>query len=313
MRGPFPNIKPYQTHQLAVSEIHTLYIEECGNPDGMPVLVLQDEPGLGCQPYHRQFFNPERYRIILFDQRGSGRAAPQGELKDNHTTALLDDISHIRQHLEVTQWLVFGNYWGATLALLYAQAHPFHLFGLVLSNVFLGREEDIDWIFSEGAHRFYPEQWEAFQKGVRVSERHDLLPAYYQQLTGNNDIAQRQAAKKWANWLDTLSAEELSNDTDVSRSSLGQARIEAHFYHHQCFLKGDQIMNNVHRLEEIPGIILHGRYSIVSPLINAWRLKRQWGDTAISVLPDVGHNLFAPAMTEAILNATFFFAEQYGA
>lgn len=311
MRALYPGLKPYQTHHLPVTRLHTLYLEECGNPSGIPVLILPDQPGSGCQPYQRQLFDPARYRMILLDPRGCGHSTPHGELQDNHTQALLTDLAWIHEQFQVTQWLVYGNFWGSTLALLYAEAHPTHLLGVILCNVFLAQLDDIAWLIEDGANRFYPEQWEHFRRGVPLHDRHQHLKGYYQQLTGENHIQQMQASKQWNNWLATLLGQTLSSEENNS-TGLAQARIQAHYFTQQCFLRDQQILQNINRLEELPGIILHGRFNVPTPVYNAWKLKRQWADCVIKILPSDRHNLQTPEYLDAVINAGEFFAEQYG-
>ena len=212
MQTLYPAIKTYDSHTLAVDSLHTLYIEECGNPNGLPILVLHSGPGTGCESYHRRLFDPEVYRIILFDQRGSGRSTPHAELKDNTTSHLLADIEAIRQHLNIRRWIVWGGAWGSLLALLYAQMHPSRVMGLILHSVFLGRQQDIDWFYKSGANLVFPDYWQDFVQNFPEDQRAEPLKAYYERLCDTNEVTRMATAKAWSLWQAPLFYRRKSSD-----------------------------------------------------------------------------------------------------
>ena len=263
MRVLFPDIKPYATQRLVMDSLHTLYVEECGNPNGLPVLFLHGGPGAGCEPMHRRFFDPQRYRIVLFDQRGSGQSSPHAELRDNTTWHLVADIEKLREHFNIDRWVVFGGSWGSTLALAYAETHPDRVLGLILRGVFLCRDRDIHWFYQHGANRLFPDLWEHFLAPIPAAEQNDLIHAYHRRLTGANELERLRAARAWSVWEGaTLSLE--SNPATVEHFSdahraLSLARIECHYFVNQCFMELDQLLRDADRLRTIPGVIVHGR------------------------------------------------------
>jgi len=314
MRGLYPALQPYLRHTLAVDPPHRLYVEECGNPQGIPVLFLHGGPGGGCLPSHRQFFNADLYRIILFDQRGCGRSTPHAELEGNTTPNLLADIETIRAQLGVDRWLVFGGSWGSTLALLYAETHPQRVLGLVLRGIFLCRGQDVSWFYQEGASRLFPDYWEDFVAPVAPDRRDDMVRAYYELLTGPDEVARLAAAKAWSIWEGRTSTL-LSNPALVehfgdSHVALGMARIECHYFVHDAFIQPDRILQQAPRLHGIPGVIVHGRYDVVCPVDQAYALHRAWPDSRLSIVPGVGHSVADPAIVDALVRATDGFAEQ---
>ena len=252
MNQLYPPIEPFRTHSLAVSQGHTLYVEECGRPDGLPVVFVHGGPGAGCETYHRQFFNPDSYRIILFDQRGCGRSLPHAELADNNTQALVMDMEAIRGMLGIERWIVFGGSWGSTLGLLYAEAHPSRVLGLILRGIFLCRPRDIHWFYQEGASGLLPDYWQDYLQPIPVAERDHLVAAYYRRLTGDDELARMAAAKAWSVWEGRASTL-LPRDSVVGHFSkpftaLSLARIECHYFMHDSFLKPDQILRDATRL-----------------------------------------------------------------
>jgi len=314
MRGLYPALQPYLRHTLAVDPPHRLYVEECGNPQGIPVLFLHGGPGGGCLPSHRQFFNADLYRIILFDQRGCGRSTPHAELEGNTTPNLLADIETIRAQLGVDRWLVFGGSWGSTLALLYAETHPQRVLGLVLRGIFLCRGQDVSWFYQEGASRLFPDYWEDFVAPVAPDRRDDMVRAYYELLTGPDEVARLAAAKAWSIWEGRTSTL-LSNPALVehfgdSHVALGMARIECHYFVNDAFIQPDRILQQAPRLHGIPGVIVHGRYDVVCPVDQAYALHRAWPDSRLSIVPGVGHSVADPAIVDALVRATDGFAEQ---
>ena len=304
----YPEIKPTATHALSVGGIHTLYVEESGAVDGIPVLFVHGGPGSGCDPKNRCFFDPERYRIVLFDQRGAGRSTPHAELSDNSTDALIADMEAIRELLGIDRWLLFGGSWGSTLSLLYAQQHPERVMGMVLRGIFLGRKRDIDWLYQEGASRIFPDYWDDYLRPVAPHRRNALVAAYYELLTGDNELARMGAAKAWSGWearcatlRPNLEVYEHLVDPHVA---LAMARIECHYFINDCFIAENQILENVATLEGIPGIIVHGRYDVVCTLDNAFELHRRWPESELHIVRDAGHVASEPGITDALVRAT---------
>ena len=304
----YPEIKPYATHRLTVDKPHQLYIEECGNPEGLPVVFVHGGPGAGCEPYHRRFFDPNVYRIVLFDQRGCGRSTPHAELMDNTTQALVADMAVIRQHLKIDKWVVFGGSWGSTLGLVYAQAYPETVLGLILRGIFLCSRREIHWFYQDGASCIFPDYWEDFLRPIPEAERGDLVRAYYKRLIGDDEVARMAAAKAWSLWEGRTATLQLSKSVvdHFARPStaLSLARIECHYFMHDSFLEADQILRNAHRLADIPAIIVHGRYDIVCPVENAWALHRAWPQATLKIIADAGHSASEPGITDALVKAT---------
>lgn len=304
----YPEIKPYTSYCLAVDPPHGLYVEECGNPDGIPVLFVHGGPGVGCNSRSRCFFDPELYRIILFDQRGAGLSTPHAELSNNTSQALVDDIECIRSFLGIDRWCLFGGSWGATLSLLYAQAYPQRVSGLILRGVFLCREQDIQWFYQYGASQVFPEYWQDFIRPVASEDREDLIAAYYQILTGDNELARMSAARAWSLWearCATLRpSSKLAAHSESTNMALAMARIEAHFFINQGFLEPNQIINNASRLADIPGIIVHGRYDMICPLDNSMTLHQAWPGSELHIVRDAGHAASEPGNVDALVKAT---------
>jgi proline iminopeptidase len=301
----YPEIEPYARHRLAVEPPHELYIEESGNPDGLPVLVVHGGPGGGCEDYQRRFFDAERFRIILMDQRGAGRSTPLAELAGNQTDKLVQDMETVRQCLGIDRWLLFGGSWGSTLSLVYAQAHPERVLGLVLRGIFLCRPRDIHWFYQEGASRVFPDYWEDFLAPIPESEREHLVQAYYRRLTSSNELEQIQAAKAWSVW-EGRCATLHPNPRVVEHFAhphvaIALARIECHYFINQAFLEPDQIVRNAGRLAGIPGMIVHGRYDMVCPLDNALALSRAWPEAELRIIRDAGHSATEPAIVDALI------------
>jgi proline iminopeptidase len=304
----YPAIEPYLRHSFAVAPPHQLHIEECGNPSGIPVVFLHGGPGAGIDAIHRRFFDPQRYRIILFDQHGCGRSQPHAELTGNDTQALVSDIEHIRTRLDIDRWLVFGGSWGSTLALTYAETYPERVLGMVLRGIFLCRERDIRWFYQEGASFLFPDYWEDYLRPVALDQRDDMLAAYYRLLTGDDEVSRMAAAKAWSIW-EARTASLVLNPSLVGHFSqpftaLALARIECHYFINQAFLKADQLLDQAHRLAGIPGVIIHGRYDSVCPLEQAWLLHQAWPEAELRVIPDAGHAATEPAIARALVEAT---------
>ncbi len=308
----YPDIDPYCTHHLAVEPPHELYVEECGSADGIPVLFLHGGPGSGCEPYHRRFFDPLRYRIVLFDQRGCGRSKPHAELQGNTTGALVADIESIREYLGIDRWLVFGGSWGSTLALAYGQAHPQRVTGLILRGIFLCREREIHWFYQEGAGRIFPDYWQDFLAPIPEAERGDLVAAYHRRLTGDNELARLAAAKAWSIWegrsASLLPSESIVSHLGSPHTALSMARIECHYFVNRAFMEPNQLLREMPRIAHIPGLIVHGRYDLICPLESAWELHRAWPGSELQVVPDAGHAASEPGICAALVEATDRFA-----
>lgn len=311
----YPDIKPYSRQHIKVSPPHEIYVEECGNPNGIPLLFVHGGPGGGFSPQHRCFYDPEKYRIVLFDQRGAGKSRPHAELLNNDTSALLDDMETIRKQLGIDRWVLFGGSWGSTLSLLYAQKHPERVLGLILRGIFLCRKSEIDWFYQHGASLIFPDYWEDYIAPIPEEERSDMLSAYYKRLIGNNELARLAAAKAWSIWearCSTLRPSASSVDY-FSRTNvaLAMARIEAHFFVHHAFIEPNQILRDAHKLKGIPGTIVHGRYDMVCPLDNAVELSRVWHDASLNIIRDAGHSATEPGTVDALVRATRDMALRY--
>ncbi|VAW81792.1 Proline iminopeptidase [hydrothermal vent metagenome] len=314
MRTLYPPVEPYVRHSLKVEAPHVLYVEECGNPAGIPVLFVHGGPGGGCAPWHRQLFDSDRYRIVLFDQRGCGRSTPHASLEGNTTQALLEDMERIRRHLDIERWMLFGGSWGSTLGLLYAQAFPAQVLALVLRGVFLCRKHDVDWFYQQGASRLFPEAWQDFIAPVPPSRRDKMVQAYYELLTGDDEVRRLAAARAWSVWEGTTSTLDckpsLVRHFADSHIALSMARIECHYFINDAFIRPDQILEDAGRLEGIPGRIIHSRYDVVCPVDQAFALHRAWPKATLQIVPASGHSAGEPAVAEALLEATDYFAEQ---
>ncbi|MBX2857081.1 MAG: prolyl aminopeptidase [Cellvibrionaceae bacterium] len=314
MKILYPDIKPYATHALAVDNIHTLHVEECGSKSGIPVLFLHGGPGSGCRSLYRRYFDPDKYRIILYDQRGAGRSSPHACLEDNTTQHLLDDIEKIRQHLKVEQWMLLGGSWGSTLALLYAQRQPEKVLSMILRGVFLGRQQDLQWFYQGGAARIFPDYWSEFIQPIRTGERDNIIQAYYKQLSSANEIARMHAAKAWSLWEGRCAtlrpSPEVVSVFSEPHLALSLALIETHFFVNHCFIEENQILQHSDALKDIPGVIIHGRYDMVCPLENAVSLYNQWPDAQLQIIRDAGHSAQEPGIVDALVKATDKMAKQ---
>ena len=313
MRDLYPEIQPYNTLQLAVDDVHTLYVEEVGNPDGVPALFLHGGPGAGCEPYHRRFFDPDRYRVVLFDQRGAGRSTPHADLSNNTTWDLVADIEKIRETLGIERWVVFGGSWGSTLALAYAQTHPQRVRALILRGIFLCRPHEIAWFYQQGASRIFPDYWEDFVAPVDPAQRHDMLSAYHRLLTGTDELRRLAAARAWSVWegrtATLLPDERVAAHFAQAHVALSMARIECHYFMHDAFLRANQLIDDAGRLSGIPGVIVHGRYDAICPLENAWELHHAWSGSELSIIADAGHSAAESGTRSRLVEATDLFAE----
>jgi len=304
----YPDIRPYVSHSLAVEVPHVLHIEECGNPDGLPVLFVHGGPGSGCEEYHRCFFDPEVYRIVLFDQRGAGKSTPHAELAGNTTQALVADMEAMREHLNIDKWVLFGGSWGSTLSLVYAQTHPDRVAGLILRGIFLCRPREIEWFYQEGASRIFPDAWQEYLKPIAESERSDMVRAYYKRLIGDDELARMAAAKAWSIWEGKTAT--LKQNKNVlghfgsPHTALSLARIECHYFINNSFLAEDQVLRDAHKLKDIPGVIVQGRYDVICPMESAWSLHQAWPEAEFHVVADAGHSATEPGIVDALIRAT---------
>jgi proline iminopeptidase len=313
----YPRIRPYRTGRLRVSPLHELYYEVSGNPDGKPAVFLHGGPGGATDPGMRRFFDPRRYRIVLFDQRGCGRSRPHAELRENTTWDLVADIEALRIHLGVDRWLVFGGSWGSTLALAYAQRHPQRVTELVLRGIFLLRRSELTWFYQDplGAAAIYPDEWERYVAPIPQTERADLMQAYYRRLTARDRRTRIAAAKTWSTWEGATSFLRRRGsyvakfeDPDYAAAF---ARIECHYFVNGGFLEcDDQLLRDVGRIRHIPAVIVQGRYDIVCPLRSAWDLHRAWPEATLRIVPDAGHSAFEAGISRELVAATDRFARR---
>ena len=303
----FPPIAPHRSGRLVVDDLHELYWEECGNPDGVPVLFLHGGPGGGIAPNHRRFFDPASYRIVLFDQRGAGSSTPVGEVRNNTTQLLIDDIEQLRCLLAVDRWLVFGGSWGSTLALAYGQAHPSRCLGFILRGIFLASPAEIDW-FVNGMRHFYPDAHQRFAEFIPAGERGDLMRAYEKRLFCDDPTVHLPAARAWAHYESScmflLPAEHAADDADLDSACLSIGRLEAHYMLHGCFLEPEQLLRGVDRIRHLPAIIVQGRYDVVCPPTTAHLLHAAWPQARLRIIADAGHAALEPGTAAALVEAT---------
>jgi proline iminopeptidase len=304
----YPEIKPYQRHTIPVEAPHELYVDESGNPDGIPVLFVHGGPGAGCGKYDRRFFDPEVYRIVLFDQRGSGRSKPHAELEGNSTQKLVEDIEVIRTTLGIDKWVLFGGSWGSTLSLVYAQTYPERVLGLILRGIFLCRPVDLLWFYQDGASRLFPDYWEDYIAPIPEEERQDMINAYYRHLTSDNQILQMTAAKAWSLWEGRTATlrpnQEVVDSFTEPHRALSLARIEAHYFVNNAFLEDNQILRDAHKLADIPGVIVHGRYDVICPIDNAFLLHKAWPNSELNIIREAGHASREAGIVDALVRAT---------
>lgn len=309
----YPELDVRQVGRLPLDGLHTMYYEESGRADGAPVVFLHGGPGAGAGPQHRRFFDPSFYRIIIFDQRGAGRSTPLGELSDNTTPKLVEDMERLRQHLNIDRWLVFGGSWGSTLALAYAQAHPERCTGLVLRGIFLCRKQEIEW-FLYGVRNLFPREWQRFAEFIPARERSDLLTAYYWRLCDPDPAVHMPAARSWSVYEGSCSTLLPSQETVAYFASdtvaLGLARIEAHYFIHNIFLPENALLGDVNKLRAIPAVIVQGRYDAVCPVVSAEDLHQAWPEAQYIVVPDAGHSAFEPGIRSELVRATDRFRSQ---
>ncbi|MGQ0527720.1 MAG: prolyl aminopeptidase [Alphaproteobacteria bacterium] len=303
----FPAIAPYSTGFLAVDEIHNLYWEQSGNPEGVPVVLLHGGPGAGATPMHRRFFDPAHYRIVIYDQRGAGRSHPLGELRNNTSTLLVQDMEVLRKHLGIERWHIFGGSWGSTLALMYATQHPERCISLALRGIFLNEQSENDW-FLNGIRNIFPEVWEQFVSIIPEAERGDLLDAYYKRLTGPNEKQAMEAGIHWSLYESACSSLLANYETitteDQKQHALALARIEAHYFKHEVIAPENSLLHKIDAIRSIPAVIVHGRYDVICPIATAHRLHQLWPEADYVIVPDAGHSALDPPLRSRLVEAT---------
>ncbi len=312
LRTLYPLIEPYRSGHLDVGDGHSVYWELCGNPDGKPAVFLHGGPGAGCSPDHRRQFDPDRYNILLFDQRGCGRSTPHASLESNTTRHLVPYNERLREMVGAEQWLVFGGSWGSTLALAYAETHPDRVSELVVRGIFTCRRSEILWFYQEGASWLFPDLWEGFLKPIPEKERGDLLAAYRRRLTGSDSAAALEAAKAWSKWeaetITLLHDPNLAHIYTNDDFATAFARIENHYFVHEAWLEEGQLLRDAGRLRGIPGVIVQGRYDVCTPARTAWDLHRAWPEAELHIVPDAGHAFNEPGILDRLIRATDRFA-----
>ncbi len=311
-RGLYPDIEPYDSGHMATEGKHRIYYEQCGNPAGLPIVVLHGGPGGGVSPNLRCYFNPEGYRVVLFDQRGCGKSTPHASqdisLEDNTTWHLVADIERLREKLGIEKWVVFGGSWGSTLSLAYALTHPDHVAGLILRGIFLVRKLELDWFYQQGASFLYPDIWQKFIAPIPEAERGDMLNAYVKRLNGPDRAVQTRCALAWSGWEgDTLSIEgpaESASKFSDPEFALAFARIESWYFKNAGFFESESwVLDNIRRLKDIPAWIVQGRFDVVTPMTTAWQLHRAWPEARFNLVKKAGHSSSDPGILEGLVAA----------
>ena len=313
MRSFYPEIQPYESGHLDTGDRHQIYWEICGNPKGKPAVFLHGGPGSGCSPKHRRLFDPDKYRVLLFDQRGCGRSRPHASLDNNTTWHLVADIERLRTLMGVEQWLVFGGSWGSTLALAYAETHPVRVSELVVRGIFTLRRKELLWYYQNGASWMFPELWETFLAPIPEAERGDLMAAYHKRLTGSDRAEQLRCAKAWSVWegstITLLPNKQNAASHADEHFALAFSRIENHYFINGGFFDADdQLLRDAHKLKNIPGIIIQGRYDVCTPATIAWDLHRVWPEAEFHIVDDAGHAFDEPGILNQLITATDTFA-----
>ncbi|MBV8856858.1 MAG: prolyl aminopeptidase [Acidobacteria bacterium] len=309
MRELYPPVEPYDTGRLQVSPVHNVYYEQCGDPAGQPAVFLHGGPGGGIVSDYRRYFDPASYRVVLFDQRGSGQSTPHAELEGNTTWDLVEDMEKLRTHLGLDAWHVFGGSWGSTLALAYAETHPERVRSLTLRGIFLCRPQEIRWFYQEGASWIFPDVWEEYEKVIPEGERGDFVSAYYRRLTSEDEAVRLEAARAWSVWegstsklfFDYASIEKFADP----EFALAFARIECHYFRNNAFFPtANYLIENVGKIRHIPAVIVQGRYDVVCPIKSAWELHKAWPEADFRVVPDAGHSVTEPGIIHELVSAT---------
>tara|TARA_B100001029_G_C15013131_1_gene425520 strand:+ start:69 stop:1007 length:939 start_codon:yes stop_codon:yes gene_type:complete len=309
MPSLYPEIKPYNTFQLKVSDLHKIFVEESGNPKGRPVIFLHGGPGGGIEPIYRQYFNPKKWRIIIFDQRGCGKSTPHAELKENTTWNLVEDIEKIRKKLKIDTWTIFGGSWGSTLSLSYSIMYPEKCDAIILRGIFMLRKKEIDWFYQEGCSFIYPDAWENYLSPIPENEQNNLVEAYYKRLTSKDKKVRINAARAWSIWeastsklIQTKKALHSFNDDDVAEAF---ARIECHYFINKGFFENeDWILNNVNKISNKPIEIVQGRYDVVCPMTSAWDLHQKLPDAGFHIIQDAGHSMLENGIQKKLIEIT---------
>ncbi len=316
MRTLYPEITAPQVYSLPVGDEHVLYVEECGTRSGLPVVFLHGGPGSGCKPYHRQFFNPARYRIVLFDQRGSGRSRPQGRTQANTTRDLVADMERIRIHLGIDRWVLFGGSWGSTLALIYAQTHPDRVLGMILRGTFLARQADLDWFFKIGVNHIFPDYWQDVMRAFPGKEGGDVIEACYQRVRSSDPAVRLAAARAWSEWTGRIvtyrlpEGPTLPKTPEEERRMLNDVLIESHYARHRYFLEPNQILRDVDGLPRVPTTLVHGRADLTCTVEGSWSLHQALPHSELVILRDAGHLASEPPVIDALVTATDALADK---
>jgi len=308
MKTLYPEIEPFDSGTLKVSDLHTIYYERVGNPEGIPVVFLHGGPGGGLIPIYRQFFDPEAFHVVLFDQRGCGRSTPHAELRENTTWDLISDIETLRKKFDIDKWYVFGGSWGSTLSLAYAITHPDRPLGLILRGIFLTRKKELLWFYQYGASEIFPDYWERYRDEIPEEERGDFISAYYKRLTSDEPKIRLSAARAWSVWEGATSKlfpdKNLMKHWENEHEALQLARIECHYFVNNCFFPTENyILENINKIRHIPTVIVQGRYDIVCPMVSAWELHKAFPEAEFIVIPDAGHSITEPGITSALVDA----------
>ena len=318
MRTLYPPIDPYDSGLLDVGDGNQIYYEVCGNPEGKPAVMLHGGPGGGCSANHRRQWDPERYRIVLFDQRNCGRSLPHAsdpatDLSTNTTWHLVADMERLREHLGIERWQVFGGSWGSALALAYAQTHPGRVTELILRGIFTLRPQELHWFYQEGASYVFPDLWERFLEPIPQDERGDLMAAYHRRLEGDDDAARLAAARAWSQWeggtVTLLPDPELVDDFGEERKAIAFARIENHYFVHGGWFEPEQLIRDVHKIRHIPAVIVQGRQDMCTPVATAWDLHKAWPEAEFHVVAGAGHAYSEPGILDRLIAATDGFAD----
>ena len=309
MNKLYPPIEPYNEFFLKVSKLHTIFVEESGNPKGKPVIFLHGGPGGGSEPIYRQYFNPQKWRIIIFDQRGCGKSLPHAELEENTTWDLVRDIEMIREYLKIDSWVVFGGSWGSTLSLSYAIKNPKRCKGLILRGIFMLRKMEIDWFYQEGCSYIFPDEWENYLKIIPENERSNLVNAYYKRLTSKNKKTRIEAAKAWSTWeartSKLIQTKESLHHFDNAKVAEAFARIECHYFINKGFFKNDDwILKNIYKIKHLPNVIIQGRYDVVCPMRSAWDLHKTWNNSNLIIIKDAGHSMLEKNIQSELIKYT---------
>jgi proline iminopeptidase len=307
MKNLYPPIEPFESGMLPVSDIHEIYYERCGNPNGIPVVFLHGGPGGGILPMYRQFFDPNAYHILLFDQRGSGQSTPHADLRENTTGHLIADIETLRERFNIEKWYVFGGSWGSTLGLAYAETHPDRCLGLALRGIFLTRKKELQWFYQYGASEIFPDFWERYRDEIPVAERDDFITAYYKRLTSDDENVRLSAARAWSVWEGSTSKlfpdKNLMNHWEGEQEALSLARIECHYFMNNSFFPTENyLIENIDKIRHIPTAIVQGRYDVVCPIVSAWELHKAFPEAEFIVVDDAGHSVSEKGITSALVD-----------